>query len=455
MAKKDRRDSFRTTTQAGRLLRLTGMTTSIATRVASHSVRGLFRSEEDQGRDRQRLMRDIGREVASTLGEMKGAVMKVGQVASQMKDILPEEISEALAVLQKSSAPMPFSVIRRQIRKELGGEPEELFHRFDEEPFASASIGQVHRAQLHDGREVVIKVQYPAVRESVHSDMKQLRRILRLGGLLKVDEPTLDAIFEEIRQQLDEELDYEQEAEHVRLFHEFHRNDPYLIIPRVIDELSTDKVLTLTYEEGDDLDTLHTDPAYDQELRNHFGRLIFNTIGRQIFELGVVHCDPHPGNFAYRRDGSLVIYDFGAVKRIPKEDLAIFRRTMRAALTGDYRELENALRELGIRKEGGPEVSDDFYAGWVELIRPAFDEQPFDFSRSRMHIHLAKRTQSTPWKYLECFRPSPRTLLVDRVLGGHYWTMVNLGVNTAFRPELDRVLDAAPAEAPTETGEQR
>ena len=445
MAKKDRRDSFRTTTQAGRLLRLTGMTTSIATRVATHSVRGFFRSDEDQGRDRERLMRDIGREVAATLGEMKGAVMKVGQVASQMKDILPDEVSEALAVLQKSSAPMPFSVIRRQIRRELEGEPEELFARFDEEPFASASIGQVHRAALHDGREVVVKVQYPAVRESVNSDMKQLRRILRLGGLLKVDEPTLNAIFEEIRAQLDEELDYEQEAAHVRLFHEFHREDPQIIIPEVVDERSTEKVLTLTYEAGDDLDTLRDDPAYDQELRNHFGRLIFNTIGRQIFELGVVHCDPHPGNFAYRRDGSLVIYDFGAVKRIPPEDLAVFRRTMRAALAEDYRELERALRDLGIRKEGGPEVSDDFYAGWVRLIRPAFDEEPFDFSNSRMHIHLAKRTQSTPWKYLECFRPSARTLLVDRVLGGHYWTMVNLGVNTAFRSDLEQVLEATPA----------
>lgn len=440
MARKDKRGSFRTTTQAGRLLRLTGMTTSIATRMATHSVRGVFRSEENQARDRERLMRDIGREVAATLGEMKGAVMKVGQVASQMKDILPDEVAEALAVLQKSSAPMPFSVIRRQIRRELGDEPEVLFSRFDEEPFASASIGQVHRATSLDGREVVVKVQYPAVRESVNSDMKQLRRILRLGGLLKVEEKVLDAIFDEIRNQLDEELDYDKEAAHVKLFHEFHRDNPLLVIPEVVDERTNDRVLTLTYEPGDDLETLRNDPEYDQPLRNHFGKLIFDTIGEQMFRLGTVHCDPHPGNFAYRKDGRLVIYDFGAVKRISEEDLAIFRRTMRAALEGDYRALEAGLRELGIRKEGGPEVSDDFYEGWVSLILPAFDEKPFDFSRSRMHIHLAMRTRETPWKYLESFQPSARTLLVDRVLGGHYWTMVNLGVNTAFRENLEKVL---------------
>lgn len=439
MARKPRR---RPTTQAGRLMRLTGMTTSIATRVAGQRFRGAFQSDEDRRRDRDRLMGDIGRDVAATLGEMKGAVMKVGQIASQMQDILPDEVAEALSVLQKASAPMPFSVIRKQIRRELGDDPERLFAEFDEKPFAAASIGQVHRGRLDDGRDVAVKVQYPAVKESIDSDMRHLKRILRLGGLLKVEPATLDAIFDEIRQQLAEELDYRQEAANLREFREFHAEQPWLVIPEVVEERSTDKVLALTYETGDDLDTVATSPSYDQATRNLLGERLFEVISQQIFHHHAVHGDPHPGNFAFRPDGTLVLYDFGAVKRIPDEDTAIFQRLMQAALARDFDALERSLMELGIRKQDGPAVEEDFYAGWVDLLMPVFGDEPFDFANSRLHVHLAKKTRATPWRYLESFQPSPRTLLIDRVLGGHYWTLKKLGVVKAFRPNLDRYIQA-------------
>lgn len=439
MARKPRR---RPTTQAGRFMRLTGMTASMATRVAGQRLRGGFQTDADRNQSREELMRDIGQEVAATLGEMKGAVMKVGQVASQMQDILPDEVADALSVLQKASTPMPFSVIRKQVRHELGDESENLFAHFDEEPFAAASIGQVHRAQLLDGTEVAVKVQYPAVKESIDSDMRHLRRILRLGGLLKVDSATLDAIFEEIRQQLAEELDYDQEASHLTEFRRFHQHQPWLVIPEVVDTRSTDKVLTLTYERGDDLDTVATSECYDQNTRNLLGQRLFDVISEQIFHHHAVHGDPHPGNFAFRPDGSLIIYDFGAIKRIPEEDAAIFRHLIRAALDRDFARLEQALKALGIRKEGGPDVEPEFYAGWVDLLLPVFGEEPFNFAESRLHVHLAEKTRSTPWRYLESFQPSPRTLLIDRVLGGHYWTLKKLGVNTAFRPRLDGYLVA-------------
>lgn len=440
---KTRKGSFRTTTQAGRLLRLTGMTTSIATRVATHSVKRVFQSDDARLKDREKLLKHVGQEIAVTLGEMKGAVMKVGQIASQMQDLLPEEVADALKVLQKSSPPMPFSVIKRQIRKELGDDPDKVFAHFEEKPFAAASIGQVHRATTHDGREVVLKVQYPAVKESIDSDMRHLKRILRLGGLLKVEEASLDAIFAEIRNQLEEELDYHQEAEHLKTFREFHQPEPWIIVPEVITDLSTEKVLTLVYEPGDDINIVRSDPDYDQPLRNKLGEHLFNALGREIFELQAVHCDPHPGNFAYRKDGTIVMYDFGAIKRIPEEDLMAFRRLTQAAMNGDFPELEEALVSLGIRKPNGPKVEDDFYAGWIDLLLPAFGEEPFDFANSRLHIKLAKKTRTTPWHYLESFQPSARTLLVDRVLGGHYWTFVNLGVIAAFRPHLEQALETA------------
>lgn len=438
--RKDSKKSWRGTTPTSRLLKLTGMTTSIASRVAGHQVKKLFQSEEAIARDREKLMRDVGRQVAETLGEMKGAVMKVGQIASQMQDLLPEEIASALAVLQKASAPMPFSIIRRQLRTELGDDIDVLFETFEQTPFAAASIGQVHRAVTRDGQDVVVKVQYPAVKSSIDSDMRHLRRILRLGALFKVNEATLDAIFAEIRNQLAEELDYQQEADNLERFRAFHRDDQWLVIPQVITSLSTDKILTLSYEPGDDLETLSSDPRYGQDMRNTLGARLFEALGRQMFELGEVHCDPHPGNFAFRADGSIVMYDFGATKRIPGEDLDAMRELMHAAYQQDFTALDQALTKLEVRKAGSPAVDDAFYARWIDLLLPPLAEQPFDFTRSRLHLDLVSETRKTPWRYLESFQPSPRTLLINRVFGGHYWTMVKLGVNTSFRQQVDEVL---------------
>ncbi len=440
MAKEKR--SFGATTHAGRLLKLTGMTTSIATRVAGHQVKKLFQDEEAQKRDREKLMRDVGKQVAQTLGQMKGAVMKVGQIASQMQDLLPAEIAEALTVLQKAAAPMPFSIIKRQLKHQLGDDPASLFAEFQEKPFAAASIGQVHRATLKDGTDVVVKVQYPAVKSSIDSDMRQLRRILRLGALFKVNEATLDAIFSEIRNQLEEELDYKQEADNLKRFREFHRDEPWIVIPEVIDELSSEQVLTLRYEPGDDLDTVETSSAYNQELRNLLGERLFDALGREMFVLREVHCDPHPGNFAFRPDGSIVMYDFGAVKRIPEEDIKAMKALTLAAYAGDYEALDRTLVDLDVRKGDGPNVSEMFYRPWVELLMPPFGDQPFDFAGSRLHLDLVKQTRTVPWKYLESFQPSPRTLLINRVLGGHYWTMRRLRVNQAFRTNVEKTLDS-------------
>lgn len=429
--KNDRR--FTATTPARRFLKLAGMTTSVATRVATSATKSLFLNEQQREEERQKMLVKIGNEVAETLGEMKGAVMKVGQIASQVKDLLPEEFAKALEKLQKESPPMPFRVIRKQIIDELGAPPYELFREMDEEPFAAASIGQVHRAVLHDGREVVVKVQYPGVEESIESDLRHLRRIFKLAGLLKVDEAVMDEVFEEIRNRLREELDYEQEAENLRNFREFHANDEGIVIPDVVPEFTRKRVLTLTCEYGDSLDVVATSPAYSQEMRDRIGRRIFDIFGKQIFVHHAVHCDPHPGNFAFRPDGSIVIYDFGAVKRLTPDLTSIYRRIMRAAYAQDYTAIDEALIDLGVRKIDGPRPEDRFYQRWIDIFLPAFSEHPFDFGKSRMHFDVMKQVRATPLSYLDSFQPSAKTMLVDRVISGHYWTLMKLGTVGAMR----------------------
>lgn len=437
--KNDKR--FSATTPGKRFMKLAGMSASIAGNFAKNRIKGALGtlSEEERLREREQLFAQVGEQIANTLGEMKGAVMKVGQIASQFKDVFPKEIADALAKLQKESPPMPFGVIERQIREQLGKDPAEIFAFIDTKPFAAASIGQVHRARTHAGEEVVVKVQYPGVDQCVESDLKHLRFALKMAGVLKVDKAMLDAVFDEIRRSLVDELDYEKEAQNVREFAVFHAGDPKIVVPRVFEEYTSTRVLTLAYEPGDDIRQVQP-PRYSQEVINELGHRLVEAIGAQIYGLNAVHCDPHPGNFAFRPDGTLVIYDYGCVKKIKPEIVAALRKSTRAAIAQDYDALEDALISLGVRNtEHLARMPADFYAPWVTIVHQAFSETPFDFGKATLHedvMRLARRSL----KYWEAFRPSPDTMLVDRAIGGHYWNLKQLGVNTAFREALHRAL---------------
>ncbi len=441
----DHNKKFSATTPAKRFFKLAGMTAGIASNIAKTQVKGLFGAQDDEDQ-KIRLYTQIGEQLANTLGEMKGAVMKVGQIASQFKDVFPKEIADALAKLQKESPPMPFAVIEQQIIKELGKAPTEIFAHFDTTPFAAASIGQVHRARTHEGREVVVKVQYPGVEDCVESDLKHLRMALKLAGVLKVDKDMLDDIFGEIRRSLIDELNYVHEAENARRFAAFHADDVHIVVPEVFEDYTARRVLTLAYEPGDHISAVTT-PRYTQEQVNALGHRLFHAIGAQIYGLNAVHCDPHPGNFAFRPDGAIVIYDFGCIKQIKPEIAEAFRKTTRAALRGDYTALDFALIEMGVRNiDHTPAMGSDFYAPWVEIALRCFSSEPYDFAHSHLHEEVFSHVRHS-LKYWEAFKASPDTMLVNRAIGGHYWTMKELGVITAFRGELEATLDIRPQAA--------
>ena len=159
-------------TPGRRFMKLASMTASIATKTVSNSIKNLTADEEQKNAARSQLFQDIGIQIANTLGEMKGAVMKVGQIASQYKDIFPPEVAKAISKLQRQAPAMPFAEIKAQVEKELGKPLDKIFKHFDETPFAAASIGQVHKAILPNGEQVVVKVQYPGVDEACESDLK-------------------------------------------------------------------------------------------------------------------------------------------------------------------------------------------------------------------------------------------------------------------------------------------
>lgn len=428
---------FGATTPTKRFFKLAGMTAGIASNVAKTQIKSLMGSADAEA-EKAKLYNQIGLQIANTLGEMKGAVMKVGQIASQFKDVFPKEIADALAKLQNESPPMPFEVIEKQIHSEFGKPSNDIFAFIDTTPFAAASIGQVHRARTHAGDEVVVKVQYPGVAESVESDLKHLRLALKMAGVLKVDKEMLDGIFAEIRRSLYQELNYEKEAENARRFAEFHKTDAKVIVPRVFDELTTKRVLTLAFEPGDSIAT--ASKTYSQDTINEIGHRLFKAISSQVYGLHAVHCDPHPGNFAFRADGSLIIYDYGCIKEVKPEVAHSFRQVTQSALKHDYAALEQGLIEMGVRNtETVAYINADFYRPWVQIALQCFSETPFDFGKSMIHEDIMKQGRRSI-KYWDAFKASPDTMLVNRAIGGHYWTMKQLGVNSAFRADLEASL---------------
>jgi predicted unusual protein kinase regulating ubiquinone biosynthesis (AarF/ABC1/UbiB family) len=411
-------------------MRLAGMTARVAGGYAKTRIKSVFQSEEDAERERSENNARTGELIARTLGELKGAVMKVGQMASIARDILPRELAEALGSLQREAPPMPYEVIAEQIERELGSAPQVLFRRFDVTPFAAASIGQVHRAQTDDGREVVVKVQYPGVDEAVDSDLAHLRLVLKASGLVKVKKQALDAVFDELRARLHEELDYCNEADNVRFFFDHYRDNDEVVIPEVIGERSSARVLTLAFEPGDHVDEAALYPA---ELRNRLAEVLFRTVGAQIFELGVIHADPNPANFAFRQDGRLVFYDFGCVKRLDAGVVTAYRDTIRSGLDEDYEGVEAGLRRLGARNLDGPEVPLSYYKLWRDIFaRPFLGDDEFDYGASTLHSDALTHVPGFLAKYLGAFQPPSEVVFLDRVVVGHYGTMRRLQARGRF-----------------------
>ncbi len=379
------------------------------------------------------MYRQSGELIAQTLGELKGAVMKVGQMASIAKDVLPTELAEALQSLQREAPPMDYEVIAEQIEKEFGAHPQSLFSEFSREPFASASIGQVHRARTDDGREVVVKVQYPGVDGAVDSDLTQLKWALRASGLARMNKRALDALFAELRRSLVEELDYCIEADNVRLFFDHYRDDPRVVVPEVVGERSSQRVLTLTYEPGDDISET---TEYPQEVRNKLGETVFSLLADQIFDWRVLHADPNPANFAFRPDGTMVLYDFGCVKKLNDDIVDAYRDTINASLAEDYEAVEDGLVRLGARDLEGPAVPLDYYKQWRDLLAEPILGEEFDYGASRIHHDVLKLVPGFLAKHLRSFQPPTELVFVDRVVVGHYGTLRHLQTCGNFRAIL-------------------
>jgi predicted unusual protein kinase regulating ubiquinone biosynthesis (AarF/ABC1/UbiB family) len=338
---------------------------------------------------------DLAEEAFRTLGDLKGIALKVGQMLSYMDGALPEAYravyQKALSRLQQEAPALPWRAVEPVLRAELGRPIREVFSSFEPEPFAAASIGQVHRATLPDGCPVAVKVQYPGIEKAMKADLKNaklfqalLAPVLGLAGRGALQDH-LEEVMAEIRLRLLEELDYTREARMQERFRTLLADEPLLAIPRVFPECSSRRVLTTEYRTGRTLDEVCRS-ALQQE-RDRHAAVLNRVMIRSLFEFQLFNADPHPGNYLFPEDGRVVWLDFGCVKEIPDWMCRAIRRTFRAAIQatrsnspGDWAEFDEAIREafrLDPEEHVIYELARDFL---LYCLRPYLKDEPFQFT---------------------------------------------------------------------------
>ncbi|MGE0623838.1 MAG: ABC1 kinase family protein, partial [Pseudomonadales bacterium] len=302
------------TSAVGRLFRLGSVATRVGMSLATEqAVSFLFSDPIAQARKTEKFMLNAVR-VTEALGELKGAAMKVGQMLSVHEGLLPPEFVTVLRSLQKEAPKVPFETMQAVLRAELPAF-EALFETLEPEAIAAASIGQVYRGRLRDGRAVAVKVQYPEIDQVVRSDLKNLKKLF--GSLIAmVADVEFDEIWEELKERLLEELDYRREAANMLRMQALHAGVPEVVVPGVVWEASTTRVLTMDYVPGIPPDDA-TSGRYPPSLRNLWGRRLLEFVIRGLLDHRFLHADPNFGNYAFLEDGRLIVYDHGCMKEIP------------------------------------------------------------------------------------------------------------------------------------------
>ena len=380
--------------------------------------------------------RALGEALFEGLSELKGPAMKLAQIMSQWDDLLPPDLAEELARLQRQAEPMPWPRIHEALIQQYG-DIDHYFSEVEERPFASASMGQVHRATTHEGEIVVLKVQYPGLAEVLESDLIQVRRIMRLGRWFKVPQARLDALFEELAESLRGELDYHAEAAALARYRERYKDDPRLVIPEPLTELSGPHVLAMRYVEGTPLREL---ADADDATRQGIAQTLADWITQELFTYGELHADPHAGNFAADVQGRLVIYDLGAVIAVPDARLKAMMQLLDATLKHDPMGMDEALMQMGGRQGQGAPLA--LYRESAECIAPLFEPGEQDFSDVRVHRRLRELTPKV-WAAMDRLQPPADTLLLSRALNGHYWNLVRLGARLDMHERTRPLLDWA------------
>ncbi len=423
------------TSAVRRFAKLGGLAGRVGASVIGSQILDIARSgPSKQIKKTENLVHNAAR-IVETLGEMKGAAMKIGQMLSLHDGMLPPEVAEVLRGLQQEAPKVPAEVMEFEIRGALANF-DELFESLDFDAFAAASIGQVHRGRLRDGRDVAVKIQYPLIDHIVEADLKNLKALVRTL-LAMISDIDFDPIWSELNDRLMEELDYQNEAANIRRMTELHADVPDIVIPQVVEEATTRNILTLEYVPGMSPDRAC---AAEPGLRNRWGVVLAEFLLRGLLEHRFLHADPNLANFAFLEDGRVVVYDFGSVKRVPEDMATRYAELLVATAHGRGDEIARILVKMGIHmNDGSPMPSpaiDPYLELFSEVLRASppytFGEDP-DIYRRLFDIGMDN------WQYSMDMQFPEDAIFINRALGGHFGNLARLG---ASGPWLDLVFEA-------------
>jgi predicted unusual protein kinase regulating ubiquinone biosynthesis (AarF/ABC1/UbiB family) len=412
-------------------LKLGGTAGRVGASLAGEQVLGLLRAADSRDRRRRENMVRNAVRIVETLGELKGAAMKVGQMLSLHEGLLPREVSEVLHALQKEVPQVPAEVMEYEVRGALPGF-DEVFAELSFEAEAAASIGQVHRGRLRDGREVAVKIQYPLIDQVVMADLANLKTLLKSLFAL-VSDVDFEPVWSEVRARLVEELDYTHEAANLRRMAELHDDVPEIVIPAVIDRATTRNVLTMEYIGG-------VSPAracslrYGHELRSRWGVVLFEFVLRGLLVHRFLHADPNLANFAFLEDGRVVVYDFGCVKEVPEELAQGYARLLLVVIEERFNEVSGVLQDMGVERRDGSPLPDGLIRPYLEIFAPIFrPAPPFVFGEDRDLYRKLISLGTANWGEASDLVFPEDAVFIDRAMAGLLGNLNRLGAEGPWR----------------------
>lgn len=423
----------------GRSLKLLGMASRLAQSEVGHNIRKPFLNGEG-GSDLLSTRVGQAKVLAENLSQLKGAAMKAGQLLSiDSSDFLPPEVIEVLSKLQESAEPVAFEKLEKVLQEDLGEKLEDV-KDLQRKAFASASIGQVHRAN-YKGREIVLKIQYPGVAESIDSDLSILKRVAQ--GFVSVSgrHMALDGLFEEMKEILKKEADYDYERECLEKFSELLRGNDSYVLPEVIPELSTKRVLAMTFVEGQGFNQwLSSRPS--REDRDFVGRKILDLYCHEFFEWGIVQTDPNYANFKIQSNPMrVVLLDFGATVFYEDGFIQKYRSLLKTFATFNREKILQASLDFGLIDE---RESDETKANFVEFLKSSVEPffphlQPFRFKDE----DFARKAQEVGKEFTTSLKYSPppkRIVFLHRKLGGIFNMLRKMDCELNLEPYWEKMV---------------
>ncbi len=430
---------------AARSLSLSRTAAGVAARAAAGAVHRLLVDEERSNAIAIKTQTAIARRIVQTLGDMKGLAMKAGVMASYVDLDLPEATRQSLVALQGATRTSTPAAVAKVFLEELGAGPGKVFSEWSSEPFAAASIGQVHRARLKTGERVAVKVQYPGLLEALQSDLISAALIDRVAGLVFRGRRA-GAFIQELRERVLEECDFRQEAAYQEQMRQLWAGRPGVRIPRVFPELCSRRILVTELAEGESLARFAA--RAPQEARDRAGETIYRFAFESIFRHGFFNCDPHPGNYLFG-DGEVVFLDFGCCKRLEPQRRDLWRRLVRAVLEDDG----DALARVTVEAEMVPHPARFDFQDHRQTMRafyqPALDDDRFLFTIERQaHVwRTSSRNRNRFWIHVP-----PDWLLARKVQWGVYSILAQLRAGGHWRRATLPLLSDQPPEAAPRPG---